>query len=464
MRLGLRFARAFALFGVIFASYLVQLALVRMLRRRARDASSGRVRTRIPAWLERRRARIDTKNARRLLRGMLRLRGVYIKLGQVLSIMGGFLPRAYTTELEALQDHVPPHPYDEVVRAFERSLGRRPEACFRSIEQAPIAAASLGQVHVAFLEDGRKVAVKILYPGIRDVIATDMSVLALIARILKRFVLFRHIERVHAALADLLRRETDYLHEADCMTRMAANFVGEPDILFPAVVAELTTRDVLTMTFMDGVKITRFDELERLGVDRRRLATRFVESFYKQLFVDRLFHADPHPGNFLVQAGEDGAPKIVVLDFGAVSEVAPNLIDGALEILQALMTQDGKLALVGFRRMGFVAPDGDEALLEKTVLTYFGRLLKIEDRSPAALMRARPKDLQRLADPGVEREQLRDLMRAFEYPDGWFYVERASVLAFWLCAQIEPGLDTMSVGLPYVLPLVMAKQAAAAAG
>ena len=242
------------------------------------------------------------------------------------------------------------------------------------------------------------------------------------------------------------------------MERMAKNFAGEKDILFPSVVHEWTTKDILTMSFMEGVKITRLEELDRLGIDRTRLATRLVQSFYKQLFVDRFFHADPHPGNFLVQKGPDGEPRIVVLDFGAISEVADPLIDGALEVLQGIMTADGAMALKGFRGMGFVAEGANEKLLEQTVLTYFKKLLKVKDHSAGALMRANRRDLQNLADPEVERDELRELMRSIRYPEGWFYVERASVMAFWLVGQIDPALDTMSVGVPYVLPLVMQKQ------
>ena len=453
--MALRLVRALWLFAIIFASYMLHFGLVRAFRRRGR---------RTPAWLKARRQRVDVTNARRLLRGMLRLRGVFIKLGQVLSILGGFLPRAFTRELESLQDHVPPHPFRDVERTFLASFGRRPDECFASIEREPIAAASLGQVHAAVLADGRRVAVKVLYPRIRDVIKVDMRALALVVRVLARWLPIQHLETVHRSLVDLLRRETDYVHEAACMERMAANFAGERDILFPEVVHELTTKDILTMSFMDGVKITRFEELDRLGIDRHRLATRLVQSFYKQLFVDRFFHADPHPGNFLVQKGPDGEPRIVVLDFGAISEVDDALVDGALEVLQGIMTGEGAMALRGFRRMGFVAPGGNEKLLEQTVLAYFRKLLKIKDHSAGALMRADRRDLEELATPEVERDEIRDLMRSIAYPEGWFYVERASVIAFWLVGQIDPDLDTMSVGVPYVLPLVMERQTKAMAG
>jgi ubiquinone biosynthesis protein len=451
----IRFLRALWLFGIILASYLVHFALVRVFRRKGQ-------RTR--PWLRARRERVDVVNARRLLRGMLRLRGVFIKLGQVLSILGGFLPRAFTRELESLQDHVPPHPFRHVERTFLAAYGKRPDECFASFEREPIAAASLGQVHAAVTQDGEKVAVKVLYPRIRDVIRVDMRALKIAILVLRRWVPQNNLEMVHASLVDLLRRETDYVHEGACMERMAKNFADEPDILFPSVVHELTTRDILTMSFMDGVKITRVEELDRLGIDRTRLATRLVQSFYKQLFVDRFFHADPHPGNFLVQKGPGGEPRIVVLDFGAISEVSDELVDGALQVLQGIMTADGAMALKGFRGMGFVADGANEELLEQTVMTYFRKLLKIKDHSAGALIRADRRELEKLASPEVERDELRDLMRSISYPEGWFYVERASVIAFWLVGQIDPELDTMSIGVPYVLPLVMARQMKAMAG
>jgi predicted unusual protein kinase regulating ubiquinone biosynthesis (AarF/ABC1/UbiB family) len=450
----LRLVRALWLFAIILASYWLHFGMVRLFREKSGET---------PEWLKTRREEVDVRNARRLLRGMLRLRGVFIKLGQVLSVLGGFLPRAFTRELERLQDNVPPHPFRAVEKTFVASFGRRPEECFALIDREPIAAASLGQVHAAVLKDGRKVAVKVLYPRIRDVIRVDMRALKLVVAVVKRWLPVQHLEMVHRSLVDLLKRETDYLHEAACMERMAKNFAGEPDVVFPEVVHEWTRPDILTMSFMEGVKITRLDELDRLGVDRKKLATRLVQSFYKQLFVDRFFHADPHPGNFLVQKGPEGEPRIVVLDFGAISEVGNELVDGALEVLQGIMTSDGAMALRGFRRMGFVAEGANEELLEQTVLTYFRKLLKVRDHSASALLRANRKQLEDLASPEVEQGELRELMRSIAYPEGWFYVERATVMAFWLVGQIDPDLDTMMVGVPYVLPLVMKRQAQAAA-
>ena len=455
MSLFVRLVRAQLAFGIIFASYMVQLGLVKVFRRWRDDPATGHEEPVLPPWLTRRQARLDEKNSKRMLAGMLRQRGVYIKLGQVLSIMGGFLPPPYIKRLETLQDAVPPHPFDEIERAFIESLGSPPAAFFRSIDREPVAAASLGQVHVAYMDDGRKVAVKVLYPGIRDVVRIDMRVIKLMVRVYKWFVPVQNIEAVHGSLLDLLRRETDYLHEAECMRRMSANFADDDHILFPEVIDGVTTRDVLTMSFMEGIKITHLDEIRERGVDLHKLANRLVKSFYKQVFVDRFFHADPHPGNFLVQPveGSDDA-KLVVLDFGAISEVSDKTVFGMVDVLRGFFEQNDALALQGIEAIGFVAEGGDRALLEQTVKTYFQKLLKLEARTPAALMKANARELEALADPEVERRELRGLMRSVHYPDGWFYVERASVMMFWLAGQIAPDLDQVQVGFPYVLPLL----------
>jgi predicted unusual protein kinase regulating ubiquinone biosynthesis (AarF/ABC1/UbiB family) len=434
---------------------MVQLGLLKVFRRWRVDPETGREEPVIPGWLERRQTRVDEKNSTRLLADILKLRGVYIKLGQVLSIMGGFLPPVYIKKLETLQDAVPPHPFDEIEQAFVESLGARPEAFFESMDREPVAAASLGQVHVAYMDDGRKVAVKVLYPGIRDIVRIDLRVIKLMVRVYKWFVPVQNIEAVHESLVDLLRRETDYIHEADCMRRMAANFEDDDHILFPEVIDAVTTTDVLTMTFMEGIKITRLDEIRDRGVNLHKLGEQLVKSFYKQVFLHRFFHADPHPGNFLVQPieGTDDA-NLVVLDFGAISEVDENTVFGMIDVLRGFFEQNDELVLRGIEDIGFVAEGGDRQLLEKTVKTYFQKLLKLDSYAPSTFMNRSSKELEALADPEVARRELRVLMRSVHYPDGWFYVERASVMMFWLAGQIAPDLNQFQIGFPYVLPLL----------
>ncbi len=463
MSLFVRFVRALSAFSLIFADYITQRWLTQLVAPRRRDLATGLRRRQRPDWLKARAERIDERNAQRALDAMLSLRGVYIKLGQVLSLMGGFLPRVYVKKLSVLQDKVPPHPYHEVERVFRAQLGKLPNECFREIEREPIAAASLGQVHVAYLDDGSKVAVKVLYPRIRDVIRIDMIIVRLALRVYKWFVPVDGIENAYHSLVDLLRRETDYIHEAACMRRMAANAAGQRDLLFPEVIDALTTRDILTMTFMEGVKITDFEALAALGVERRAVATLLVQSFYKQLFVDRFFHADPHPGNFLVQRGEDGRPRLVVLDFGAICEARDELIEGLIDVVQALFTGEGERLVDGFLRMGFMAEGADRGKLAEIARTYFAKLMKFQDRSPGAFMKRDPHELAReFGNPDVDLDDIRELMKSVHYPDTWFYVERATLLMFWLSATIDPSVDTVQVGFPYIMPLLLQRNQRAA--
>ncbi|HTM22833.1 MAG TPA: AarF/UbiB family protein [Kofleriaceae bacterium] len=433
------------MFGRIFTSYMVQMALVRLFGEQS--------------FFGRRWKRVNENNARRLYKGIVRLRGVYIKLGQILSVMGTFLPRAYVVALEPLQDEVPPQSFRKMKKTFIDSLGKSPHEVFKKFNEDPLAAASLGQVHEAETHDGERVAVKILYPNVTTIIRVDLRVLGWAIKVYKKFVPVQQIERVHEQLTDMLGRETDYRNEARCLERMAANFEGDPDILFPTVKHELSTDRVLTMSFMEGVKITNKKELEALGLDPEAVATRLVKAFYQQLFWDKFFHADPHPGNFFVQRGPEGQPRIVILDFGAASEVTDNLADGMLDILTGMMTRNDGLVLKGFETMGFIAVNGDRALLERTVRSYFEKLL---DLNITDFGKIDPAVAQKLADPELKKEELRQLMRSIEYPPGWFYVERAVVIMFGLASTLAPRLNTVQVGFPYIMKFIADRRAAQA--
>ena len=437
----IRLIRASWVFARIFASYVLQIGLGRVL---------GRERFRHRWQL------VHRRNARRMYRGFVRLRGVYIKLGQILSIMGSFLPRAYGEELEGLQDEVPAQPYETIARSFQRAFGRPPTEAFASFSRKPIAAASLGQVHEARSQSGERLAVKLLYPNIATIIKVDLRVLGWALRVYRMFVPVKQLERVHQQLEDLLARETDLSHEAHCLERMARNFVDDQDVIFPTVHHEYTSKTVLTMSFMEGVKITRIEALSELALEPRAVATKLVQVFYRQIFIDRFFHADPHPGNFFVQRSPEGRPRIVMLDLGSASEVKDNLADGMLQVLSGLMSRNDDLLLRGIETMGFVAADGDRALLERTVRKYFEKLLNLNITDFGKID---PKVAEQLSDPDMKRDELRELMKSIAYPDGWFYVERAAVIMFGLSATLAPKLNGVKVGFPYITQFIMEKNA-----
>jgi len=417
----LRSLRALILFWTIFASYGFAWLKSRSWARW--DTSEH--------W-----QRVHDRNARRLVAGFLRLRGVFIKLGQVLSVLGGFLPVAYGRELEQLQDAVPPLPFRLVSRRLHEAFGDDPLAQFASFDRKPIAAASLAQVHRATSHDGRELAVKLLYPGVDDLVRRDMAVLRSVAPVVQRILGLIHMHRVLAQLSDMLHRETDYENERRNIERIRTLFADRKDIVVPQVLDELCGEGVLTMSFEEGIKITDFDALEAAKIDREAVARVLVEAYFTMLFRERVFHADPHPGNFLVRPG----PVVVILDYGAVENVTDDLTEGMkMVLLGALMKSDEQI-LLGVERMGFVADHGDREMLALVGREYLKVLANVRIDDFSKMDR---ETMFKLSGYEQTRGKIREIMRNIHYPDGFFYVERTLVLLFALVGRLAP-----KAGLP----------------
>jgi predicted unusual protein kinase regulating ubiquinone biosynthesis (AarF/ABC1/UbiB family) len=252
-------------------------------------------------------------------------------------------------------------------------------------------------------------------------------------------------ERVLDQLSAMLARETDYAQERRNIARVGSMFSDRKDVAMPEVVPELTAGGVLTMTLEPGIKINDFDAMERSGIDREAVARTLVECYYAMFFEHRVFHADPHPGNFLVRQG----PVLVFLDFGAVEEVSPALSDGMQEVLVGGISRNADQVLNGLERMGFVAEGGDRDMLRQAGREYLRTLagIRIDDYS-----KIDRSQVEKLAGFQHVRGRLRDIMRHVEYPEGYFYVERTLVLLFGLVGQLAP-----KAGLPGVAAPIAAK-------
>lgn len=423
----LRSLRALLLFWTVFASYGVQWLLAKLFGGR-------RLRPRLE--------RVHRKNARRLAEGFVRLRGVFIKMGQVLSVIGTFLPRAYGEELEKLQDKVPPRPFREIEKRLAEALGDEPLSRFETFEREPLAAASLAQVHRATTRDGREVAVKVLYPKIETLIRRDLAVLRSILPVLRRLVIVSRLGRVLDQLEAMLAHETDYANERSNIERMRAIFADKPDVIVPRVIDALTAGPVLTMSYEHGVKITDFARAKAEGIDTEAVARLLVECYFRMLLEHRLFHADPHPGNFLVRPG----PCLVILDYGAVEEVTPALAEGMRTVVLGALTRNDDEILRGLEIMGFVAEGGDRELLGRVGRDYLKVLASVNITSFSQLDR---RTIEKLSGYDQVRGQLRDIMRSVEYPEGYFYVERTLVLLFGLVGQLAPNAGLPGLVLPF---------------
>jgi predicted unusual protein kinase regulating ubiquinone biosynthesis (AarF/ABC1/UbiB family) len=399
--------------------------------------------------------RVHDKNAGRLTRGCSQLGGVFIKMGQVLSVLGSFLPRAYGKHLERLQDRVPPRPYAEIEVRLKEALGPNARDNFREFGEEPIAAASLAQVHRAVTTDGRKVAVKVLYPGIEKLIRRDLRVLYLLLPFVRLLVPIARFERLLDQLSAMLARETDYGLERRNVERIRAIFDKRTDIVVPHVYDDLTAKGVITMTFEEGIKVTDFPTIDAAGIDRESIASLLVECYYAMMLEHRVFHADPHPGNFLVRPG----PQLVILDYGAVEEVTPALAEGMLEIIIGGLGRNTDQVLGGLERMGWVAPGGDRTMLERVGREYLAVLANLEIDDYSKMDR---EAVEKLSGFQQVRGQLRDIMKNVEYPEGYFYIERTLVLLFGLVAQLAPKAGLPGVAAPIAARAMLRRFAAQA--
>ncbi len=422
-----RALRALRLFWTIIASYGLVWAFSRF--------ASAPARTR---WF----TRAHQKNAKRLARGFMELRGVFIKTGQVLSVTGTFLPPAYGEALAQLQDKVPPRPFHEVHGRLREAFGDDALSRFGSFEQSPVAAASLAQVHRATTRDGRNLAVKVLYPDIERLVRIDLGVLRSLLPVVKWLLPVSRVERVLEQLSAMLARETDYVHERGNIERMRRIFEGRKDVVVPQVEPELTRAGVLSMSFEEGVKISDRQALVGMGVEPEAVAKLLVGCYFTMLFQHRVFHADPHPGNFLVRPG----PELVILDYGAVEEVTERLQRGMRSVVMGAMARNDDEVLRGLEAMGFVAEGGDRELLARVGREYLKVLgsVKIDDFS-----KLDREQIEKLSGYDQMRGKLRDVMKSVEYPEGYFYVERTLALLFGLVGQLAPKQGLPGLVMPF---------------
>src|SRR5437762_1285624 len=277
----------------------------------------------------------------------------YVKFGQVLSTRPDIVPREYIDELEALQDAVEPFSFADVERIVEEELGVRISKAFRFFEATPTAAASLGQVHRAALRDGREVMVKVQRPGVRDQVRRDLEVFADIAKSLEehtslgqRMNLVGAVEQARMTLFN----ELNYLVEASNAETLRQNLAAFNRIYVPRVIHDYTSARVLTTELVRGEKVSRLSALQMIDHDYKELADVITHAYLKQICVDGFWHSDPHPGNIFIR-DVDGAPQIVLLDFGMVSRINHELEDDVIKMLLAVSSNRGTEAAEASVRM-----------------------------------------------------------------------------------------------------------------
>src|SRR5690242_6882655 len=280
-----------------------------------------------------------------------RLGPTFIKLGQLLSTRADLLPGPYLDALERLQDHIEPFAYEEVERIVSGELAVRMSKAFADFDPTPLAAASLSQVHRAYMRDGREVVVKVQRPNIRDLIVGDLESLSEIAHFLDQHTeLGRRYEfdNMLVNLRKSLLRELDFTIEANNLHTIGQNLAEFEHIIVPEPIDDFTTTRVLTMEYISGKKITAINPLRFLEIDRGLLADELFRAYLKQFLIDGLFHADPHPGNVFLTDDD----RIALLDLGMIGRVTRSFQDNLLRLLLAISEGRGEMAAQAAMRMG----------------------------------------------------------------------------------------------------------------
>jgi ubiquinone biosynthesis protein len=364
----------------------------------------------------------------------------FIKLGQMLSTRDDLIGTKLAQELAQLQDNAPADPPAVARATLEAELGRPVQELFAEFEDQPLASASIGQVHRARLRDGRPVAVKVQHPGIESRVRTDLEILLALAEWAEKRIPEVRQYQPRATAAEFQRtllRELNFGREERNLQQFAANFSKDPTVRFPATCPDLSTSRVLTMEFLEGVKVSDVERVRALGFDLNDIARRGAAIFLEMIFRDGFFHADPHPGNLLVLP--DGV--IGMLDCGMVGRLDERLRDHIEELLLAILSRDGILLAALITRIGQIPPGLDQAGLTSDLTDF--------------LMYHGTKSLDRF-DLGGALTEMTEIIRRYHIllPAGIALLLKVLVMLEGTSRLLNPQFSLVELMRPYQVKLL----------
>lgn len=407
----------------------------------------------------------------------IRLGGVLIKVGQFLSSRVDVLPREITNELSGLQDEVPPESFEDIRQVAESEFGISLDSKYFWFNEEPLAAASLGQAHLAtlrkhssnvdlksenFVPQGEdeiiELVVKVQRPDIEKIIATDLSAIKTVGRWLRRYPPIRKRADVPALLDEFTRtlyEEMDYLAEGRNAETFAANFANQSTILVPKVIWTHTTQRVLTLENVQGIKINDYEAITAAGIDREEVASRLLDTYLQQIFQDGFFHADPHPGNLFVriipldktQSWKSPGWQLTFIDFGMVGRIPPRTRAGFRELLIGVGMRDAERVAKAYQMLDILLPGADLELIEKAEEVIFDRFW---GKNMAEMTQVNVEEMREYT------RQFRDLIynMPFQIPQDIIFLVRAVGILSGMCTGLNPEFNVWEHLAPYSKQLI----------
>ena len=384
------------------------------------------------------------RRAQWLVGTLLDLGPTFIKIGQALSTRADLLPREYVQALGQLQDRVPEFSSTEAIALIESELGNSIHTLYRDFDRFPLASASLGQVHRARLHTGEDVVVKVQRPGLEKLFNLDFEVLHRLIRFSHRYLPWTRkydLEAIYHEFFNLLYLEIDYVHEGKNAERFRENFIGYPRIVVPTIYWRYTTKKVLTLEYVPGIKIDDRQSLESCGLNPKEIIQLGICCFLKQMLQDGFFQSDPHPGNMAVS--QDGS--LIFYDFGTMAEIKSMAKDQMVKTFFAVLRRDTDEVINTLTYMGLIEPVADMMALRRLIAFILDKFTE------------KPIELQAFEQMRSEIYLMFE-QQPFRLPAQMTFVLKALTTLDGIARSLDPEYNLLSSSKPFIKSLVVSSQ------
>lgn len=408
------------------------------------------------SYYQKRINKLHARNAERVKSRILELQGLFIKVGQFISILSYMLPDEYGRILESLQDRIPARDIKEIEKTIVKSLGKSIAEIYGSFDHTPVGTASIGQVHRATLMDGTEVVVKVRHHDIVEIAKIDLKIIKTLMRWYTAIFNMKGMDQVYSQTKLMIEEELNFTKEAASINKVKINLEGEEGIIIPETFPELCTSEILTLRYYEGAKITEKNKLEQWEIESLGLAEKITGVYAKMILKDGFYHADPHPGNLLITPEKE----IVVLDFGAVGTLSESMKTGLLDFIQAVIIRDNEAVLRSLQNMGFISRGNESEKFTlkmiEAVTEFIQNEVKLESLNikDISIEDFRSSSLNKLR----KELSLKDLESAFQVPKDWILLNRTLSLLGGIINSLVPNQNPVDLLKPHIRKLAFGRE------